>query len=139
MTGSVIIPTVRGIYIPYGEGIIVPGTSPTIRGLGEFELLVLYAVLRLGDDAYGVTVRREIEGRTGREVSQGAVYTALERLQTRGLLGSTLGDPTPERGGKRKRFYRLEPAGAAALERSRNALQRMAAGQTRKLARLLDG
>lgn len=96
--------------------------------LGEFEQLLLFALLHLKDDAYGVRIREAIEARTGRLVSPGAVYTALDRLERRGLVVSRLGDPTAQRGGKRKRYYRLEPAGAALLRESQYALRRMARG-----------
>jgi DNA-binding PadR family transcriptional regulator len=101
--------------------------------LGEFEQLVLFAVLHL-DEPYGVRVRQEIERRTGRTVSAGAVYTTLERLEARGLVVSSWGDPTPERGGKRKRFYMLRPAGREALARSWHALRAMARGVAPKLS-----
>ena len=96
--------------------------------LGEFEHLVLLAVVRLGTDAYGSTIRREIEQRTGRSIAIGALYTALDRLERKGYVSSRLSDPTPQRGGRAKRYFRLRPAGAAALERSRDALTRMWAG-----------
>jgi DNA-binding PadR family transcriptional regulator len=96
--------------------------------VGEFEQLVLLAVLQLGDGAYGVPVRREIEKRVGRKVSRGAVYTTLDRLEGKGLLSSWLGEPTPERSGKAKRFYRVERAGIRALKESRTALRKMWAG-----------
>ncbi len=96
--------------------------------LGEFEQLLLLALLRLKGDAYGVKIREEIHRRTGRSVSPGAVYTALDRLQRRDLVSSRLGDPTAQRGGKRKRYYKLEPAGAALLRESQMALLRMARG-----------
>ena len=102
--------------------------------LGEFEQLVLFAVLQL-DDAYGARIRPEIERRTGRAVSAGAVYTTLERLEARGLLTSSWGEPTPERGGKRKRYYALRPAGRQALTRSWNAVRAMARGVAPKLTR----
>lgn len=102
--------------------------------LGEFEQLLLFALLQLEGDAYGGRVRAVIEARTGRTVSPGAVYTALDRLEARGLVSSTLGEPTPQRGGKRKRFYRLEPQGAELLRRSHDALARMARGVKPKLA-----
>ena len=101
--------------------------------LGEFEQLILFAVLHLGGDAYGVTVREEIERRTGRAVSSGAVYTALERLESRGFVASRFGEPTPERGGRRKRHYRVEAAGVRALSRAYDAVRRMARGVTPKL------
>lgn len=96
--------------------------------LGEFEQLLLLALLQLKDDAYGVRIRQVIEERTGRTVSPGAVYTALDRLEGRRLVASRLGEPTPERGGKRKRYYRIEPAGLELLRRSQDALARMAHG-----------
>ena len=104
--------------------------------LGEFEQLLLFALVRLGDDAYGVTIRREIEARTGRSVSSGAIYTAMERLEARGYVSSTIGDPTPRRGGKRKKHYRIERTGAEALSRSYEALHEMAKGLRPKLTNL---
>lgn len=98
------------------------------RALGEFELLLLSAVLRLEEDAYGASVLREIEAQTAREPAAGAVYTGLRRLEARGLLRSEVGDPTPERGGRRKRFFRLEPAGAGALAASLDSIRRISAG-----------
>jgi PadR family transcriptional regulator, regulatory protein PadR len=95
--------------------------------LGEFEQMVLFAVAQI-DDAYGATIRDEIERRTGRQVSAGAIYTTLDRLEARGLLTSRWGDPTPERGGKRKRHFKLKPAGREALERSWQAIRAMARG-----------
>lgn len=103
------------------------------QSLGEFEQLLLFALLRLNDDAHGVALRREIEQRTGREVSAGAVYTALERLEARGLVRSAWGQPTAERGGKRKKLYRIEPLGVRVLGRSYTALQQMARGLAPKL------
>lgn len=96
--------------------------------IGEFEQLVLFALARLGDAAYGVAIRHEIEAETGRRVSSGAVYTTLDRLRARGLIASRWGEPTAERGGRRKRFYRLEPEGHRALNRTYEALQRMSSG-----------
>jgi DNA-binding PadR family transcriptional regulator len=101
--------------------------------LGEFEQLLLFALLRVGDDAYGVTLRQEIESRTSRTVSAGAVYTAMERLESRGFVSSVVGEPTPQRGGKRKKYYRLEKAGAKALSRSYSSLNAMARGVAPKL------
>lgn len=95
--------------------------------LGEFEQLLLMALLH-EPDAYGAQVRATIEARTGRSVSPGAIYTALDRLERRGFVSSRLGDSTPQRGGKRKRHYRLEPAGEVLLQRSRESLARMARG-----------
>lgn len=95
------------------------------RFLGEFEQLLLLSLLQLGDDAYTVTIRRTIEGQAGRPVSPGAIYTALERLERRGLVTSRFGEPTPERGGKRKKFYRIEAAGRAALRDAQDVLRRL--------------
>ena len=101
--------------------------------LGEFEQLLLFALVQLEGDAYGARIRDAIERRTGRSVSPGAIYTALDRLETRGLVSSTLGDASPKRGGKRKRYYRLEPEGAELLRRSHQALTKMARGLAPKL------
>ena len=99
--------------------------------LGEFEQLLLLALLHLEEDeSYGVRIRAIIEARTGRAVSPGALYTALDRLEQRGLVHSRLGDPTPQRGGRRKRFYRIEPAGVSLLRASQDSLARMARGIT---------
>lgn len=97
------------------------------ESIGHFEKLILLAVAQLADP-YGVTIRREIEERTGRQVSAGAIYTSLERLEGRGLVRSELTDPTPVRGGRRKRVYRLRPPGERALESSLEELRRMARG-----------
>jgi PadR family transcriptional regulator PadR len=96
--------------------------------LGDFEQLVLLAIVRLSDDAYGSTIREQIEERTARSVAVGALYTALDRLERKGYVSSSMSDPTPQRGGRAKRYYRLRPAGAAALRQSREALARMWAG-----------
>ena len=96
--------------------------------LGEVEHLVLLALLRLGQQAYGVTVRQEIESRTNRDVSLGAIYATLERLETKGFVKSHRGDPTPERGGRSKRFFRVTPQGMAAVNRTQSALKSMTEG-----------
>lgn len=96
--------------------------------LGEFEHIIVLALLRLEDRAYGVTVRQEIESRTDREVSIGAVYATLERLETKGYVKSHRGDPTPERGGRSKRFFRVTPRGVAAVNRTQRALRSMTEG-----------
>ena len=87
--------------------------------LGEFEMVVMLTLVHLGDAAYGMTIRREIEERTGRTVSIGAVYTTLRRLQRKGYVSSQLGAPSPSRGGRAKKFFTLEPDGLTALRRSR--------------------
>jgi DNA-binding PadR family transcriptional regulator len=96
--------------------------------LGEFEHLLLLALLRLGDQAYGVPVRQEIQLRAKREVSIGAVYATLDRLETKGYVKSRRGDPTPERGGRSKRFFRVTAKGVAAVNRTQRALHRMTEG-----------
>ena len=101
--------------------------------IGDFEQRILFALVRLGADAYGVTIRTEIETRTGRPVSAGALYTALNRLETRGLVASRLGEPTPERGGKRKRLYTIRPAGERALAEVYESLRLMASGLATRL------
>jgi PadR family transcriptional regulator PadR len=103
------------------------------RTIGDFEQLILMALIRLGSDAYGVSIRSEIEARTARAISPGALYTALDRLETRGLVASRLGDPTPERGGKRKRLYTVQPAGERELARVYESLRLMASGMATRL------
>jgi PadR family transcriptional regulator PadR len=96
--------------------------------LGEFEHIVILALLRLADRAYGVTVRQEIEARTGREVSIGAIYATLGRLETKGYVESQVGEPTPERGGRSKRFFHVTAKGMSAVNRTHRAVQRMTQG-----------
>jgi PadR family transcriptional regulator len=110
------------------------------RALGEFEQLILFALVALpAEDCYGVPIRELIEQRTGRALSAGAIYTALERLTARGLVSSALGEPTAERGGRRKRMYRLETAGARELARSVQTLQVMSQGLLPQLELRLAG
>jgi DNA-binding PadR family transcriptional regulator len=104
--------------------------------LGEFEQLVLMAIVRLEDDAYGATVRREIEARTGRRLAISAVYTTLERLEGKGVVRSWVGEPTAERGGRRRKYFALQPAGARALREAYRAYTEMAAGLERRLKTL---
>lgn len=89
--------------------------------LGEFEQVVLLAILRLGDEAYAIPVREEIEARTGRQVARGALYTALERLEAKKCVRSSMSEPLPERGGRSRRYYAVSPAGLTALRESRDA------------------
>jgi DNA-binding PadR family transcriptional regulator len=98
--------------------------------LGSLEHIVMLALARLGSDAYGMTVRREIERRTGRNVSIGAVYATLERLEGKGYVSSSTGEPTAERGGRAKRIFRMEADGKRALATSQEAIRKMAAGLT---------
>jgi PadR family transcriptional regulator, regulatory protein PadR len=93
--------------------------------LGEFELMILLAVIHLDDEAYGVPIARELEAHRGRDVSVGSVYAALERLETKGLVASTLGDPTPERGGKAKRYFRVTREGLRQVHETRRVLSRL--------------
>ena len=90
--------------------------------LTDFELMILLATLRIGDHAYGVQIAREIEATGGRRVLLGAAYAALDRLEQNGLIVSTVGEPTPERGGRAKRFFRVTPAGLRAIRETRRAL-----------------
>ena len=101
--------------------------------LGDFEQLVLMGVLRLGTEAYGAAIRQEIHARCGRDVSINAVYTTLDRLESKGFLKSWVGDPAPERGGRRKKFYALRPAGFAALRQAYRAFTAMADGLQSRL------
>jgi DNA-binding PadR family transcriptional regulator len=96
--------------------------------LGDFEQLVLLGVLRLEDGAYGAAIRQEIARRSNRDVSINAVYTTLDRLETKGLLRSWVGEPTPQRGGRRRKFYALRPAGLAALRQAYHTFTAMADG-----------
>lgn len=89
--------------------------------LGEFEQIALLAILRLGEEAYAIPVRQEIEARTGRDVARGALYTALERLEAKKCVRSRMSDPLPERGGRSRRYYTVTPAGLSALRVSREA------------------
>lgn len=101
---------------------------PKGESLGEFEHLVLLAVLRLGVDAYGMRVRREIAERTSRDVTIGAVYATLERLEAKGLVKSQIGDSTAERGGRAKRSFHLTGAGVEAINRAQESLLSMLEG-----------
>jgi PadR family transcriptional regulator, regulatory protein PadR len=96
--------------------------------LGSLEYIVLLALMRLGPEAYGMTVRQEIETRAGRRLSIGAVYATLDRLEAKGYVRSSIGEPTAERGGRAKRHFRVEAAGTRALKASENAIRRMTAG-----------
>jgi PadR family transcriptional regulator, regulatory protein PadR len=90
--------------------------------LTDFELMILLAVLRAADDAYGVAIARDIEQTTGRTVLLGAVYAALERLEKNGLVASTVGAPTAARGGRAKRFFRVTAGGLRAVKHTQKAL-----------------
>lgn len=98
--------------------------------LGEFEQCLLLAIVHLGVEAYGVTIRQEIQSRTDRDVAIGALYTALDRLERKGYVRSTMSDPTPQRGGRAKRYFTVTPTGAAVLRHARARVERMWKGLT---------
>ncbi len=91
--------------------------------LGQHELMVMLAVLRLGREAYGVPIAAEIEQRTGREMLQGSVYAILERLESKGLVASRLGEATPQRGGRAKRYFALTADGVRQVRETQRALE----------------
>jgi DNA-binding PadR family transcriptional regulator len=101
---------------------------PRGETLAPLEQIILLALMRLNSNAYGLTVRREIEECTGRNISIGAVYATLERLKAKGYVSSYTGAPTPERGGRAKRFFRIEPGGQEALRASHEAVRKMMHG-----------
>jgi PadR family transcriptional regulator PadR len=103
--------------------------------LGDFEQLVMLAVMRLDADAYGTTIREELKARAERDVSPGAIFTTLERLESRGLVTSRYGEPTAERGGRSKRYYKLTAEGRRAVGRSLRVMRRMLQGLDPKLER----
>ena len=99
---------------------LMPSAPPA-----AFETAILLAVARLGDDAYGAAVRRDVSARRGHEYSVGAVHTALQRLEDKGLVVSWMGEPLPVRGGRARRYYRLTAAGVEALDQARTAVLRL--------------
>jgi len=101
---------------------------PEVPSLGEFEQVVLLAILRLGEKAYGVTIRAEITKQTGRDTSPGALYTTLDRLEEKGLASSRFGDPTPQRGGRAKRYFSVSAHGVAAVARAQRSYQKLLRG-----------
>ena len=96
--------------------------------IGEFEQIVMLALLRLGANAYGMKVRQEIKDVANRSTSLGAVYTTLERLEGKGLISSAIGETTEERGGRAKKYFKLTATGIAALRHSLNSVEAMKAG-----------
>ena len=96
--------------------------------LTDFELMLLLAILRVGDEAYGVPIAREIESLGERTVLLGTVYTGLDRLEANGLVSSTVGSPTPERGGRAKRYFRVTPSGMKAVRQAKRAFTRLWSG-----------
>jgi DNA-binding PadR family transcriptional regulator len=99
-----------------------------MSSLGDLELPVLLALLRLGNDGYGVAVQREIAERTTRDVSLGAVYSALTRLEEKGFVRARLGEPTPTRGGRRRKLYTVEASGREAIRDSMDTLRSLSRG-----------
>jgi DNA-binding PadR family transcriptional regulator len=99
-----------------------------VEPLGSLEHIVLLAVMRLGEEAYGITVRSEIESAAGRDLSIGAVYATLVRLESKGLVKSYAGEPTAERGGRAKRYFRVTADGKSALRNTREIIRKMSAG-----------
>jgi PadR family transcriptional regulator, regulatory protein PadR len=93
--------------------------------LGEFELMILLTVIHLGDEVYGVPLSRELSKIRGGDVSVGSVYAALDRLELKGLIASTLGDPSPERGGRAKRYFRVTEEGLHSVRETRRILSRL--------------
>jgi PadR family transcriptional regulator PadR len=93
--------------------------------LGEFELMILLTIIRLGDDVYGVPLSRELAVMRGREVSVGSVYAALDRLELKGLIASNLGESTPERGGRAKRYFRVTEQGLRSVRETRRVLSKL--------------
>ena len=106
----------------------MPRRSPASPPIREFELVVLLAVLGLGDEGYPVSIRDAIEERTRRKVSRAAVFITLERLERKGFVISRYGDPTPVRGGRAKRFFRATAGGIAAAKEALHLMQSMTAG-----------
>ncbi|HEX4915282.1 MAG TPA: helix-turn-helix transcriptional regulator [Vicinamibacterales bacterium] len=110
-----------------------------MSALGEFEQLVLFAVLRLADDGSGVAIRDEILARTGRDISPGAIYTTLGRLEERGLVRATVTTPVTAKVGRPRKHYELRPAGAKALRESYDNIQALAVGLLPRLNELAKG
>lgn len=104
--------------------------------LGDLEQVVLFALVRLGGETHGAPVVQEIEEHTGRRVSPGALYTVLDRLEAKGFVESWIGDSVPERGGRRRKVYRIQPEGARALREWYGGIRDMAAGVATRLNRL---
>jgi PadR family transcriptional regulator PadR len=101
-----------------------------VPNLGEFEQIVILAIMRLGENAYGVTLREEIRAQTNRHPTPGAVYTTVDRLEEKGLVSSRFGDPTPLRGGRAKRFFKVTAKGLSTVARAQRSYQRLLDGLT---------
>lgn len=107
--------------------------------LGDLEQVVLFALVKLKGEAPGAAIIGAIEIHTGRVVAPGALYTVCDRLETKGLIESRLGEGTPARGGRRKKIYAIVPAGAAALDQWFSGIRELAAGTAARLARMAEG
>jgi DNA-binding PadR family transcriptional regulator len=107
--------------------------------LGDLEQLILFALVRLGEEAHGSAIVRELAERSGRAVAPGALYTVLERLQDKGFVEAWIGDSTPERGGRRRKVYRLLPAGARELRAWYAGLRELSSGTSARLDALAEG
>jgi len=116
------------IFLVFRDNLIYYIEQMSATYLGEFEQIVLLAVLRLGEKAYGVPIRAEIESRAGRKVTVGALYATLDRLEANGLLHSWFADPTARRCGRSKRYFKLRPEGVKALSGSKAVFDRMCEG-----------
>ncbi len=131
MDGYLDLPSTSCLYrisekiFDFDDLFLIIEEMPKRSYLGDFELMVLLALMRLGDDAYGVPIGREIEQQCGREVAIGSVYATLERLESRELVSSYLGKPTAERGGKAKRYFRITPGGMRKVRETRQALMKL--------------
>ncbi|MGH7502423.1 MAG: PadR family transcriptional regulator [Longimicrobiales bacterium] len=101
--------------------------------LGELEQMILFGLVRLGGEAHGAAIAREIEAKSGRSVAPGALYTVLERLQDKGFVSAWIGESTPDRGGRRRKVYRLLPEGARELRSWYAGIRELAAGATARL------
>jgi DNA-binding PadR family transcriptional regulator len=93
--------------------------------VSNFELMVLLSLIRLGDAAYGVPISREVEERSGKQVSLTSIYAALERLEGKGFVTSALGEPTAERGGRAKRYFKIAPRGLREVREVKGTLTKM--------------
>lgn len=107
--------------------------------LGDLEQLLLFAIVRLGGSASGAEIRDEVADRTGRTVSPGAIYTVMSRLEDRGLVTGGIDGPAPSRGGRRRKFYRIQPGGAVALQSAYDQVAQMADGALTALRSLTEG
>lgn len=96
--------------------------------LGNLELMVMLTLIRLGENAYGVSISREIEEISGREVALGSLYATLERLEEKGLVRSEIGEPTPERGGRAKRYFRATAKGLRSVQQTQRVLDSLSHG-----------